>query len=277
MQTTINKKAIQASFSKAATHYDQFADLQREIGHVLIDSVVPNIKQSKRILDLGCGTGYFSALLSERAQSSSTQAVALTCFDLSPAMLAETEKRNLPDCNMIEGDIDALPFHSPQFDLVFSNLVVQWSEQLRLSLAQTREALVAGGVFCFSTLLDGTLSELQQAWKQVDDNAHVNQFLTKDQVQRAVEQAGFQHFTLHTETRVKKYANVVAVMRALKGIGANHVHNSIHSHFSGRHLLKQLEEGYQPFIDQDGLYNLTYQVCYVTAYNQEMDTTLNEG
>lgn len=257
----INKKAIAASFSKAAISYDQFADLQREIGHYLINLLPASVKQVNSILDLGCGTGYFSSLLSELASPTN-----LTCFDLSPEMLKQAAQKKLSHCDYVEGDIDQLPFTNHQFDLIFSNLVVQWSEQLTLCLVQAKQALHTNGVLCFSTLLNGSLIELQQAWKEVDNRNHVNDFLNEQQVKNALQQAGFIQFSVTTETRVKKYPDVISVMKALKGIGANHVHNGNHNRTSGRQLLKQLEKGYQPFIGQDGLYNLSYQVCYVVAY-----------
>ena len=257
----VNKKAIQASFSKAAISYDQFADLQREIGHHLLDLMPATIKQANNILDLGCGTGYFTGLLSELASPTN-----LTCFDLSPEMLKQAAQKKLTCCDYVAGDIDQLPFTTHQFELIFSNLVVQWSELLSACLAQVKQALTTNGVLCFSTLLNGSLIELQQAWQQVDNRSHVNDFLSEQQVTTALQQAGFKQFSLSTETRVKKYPDVISVMKALKGIGANHVHNGSHHRTTGRQLLKQLEKGYQLFIDQDGLYNLSYQVCYVIAY-----------
>ena len=256
----INKEAVKASFSKAADHYDQFAELQREIGHHLFGLMPVNVKQSTSILDLGCGTGYFSALLRDVSIKAS-----LTCFDLSPQMLQRTAQRKLSQCRYIEGDIDAQPFTAGQFDLIFSNLVLQWSEQLSLSLQQTNQALNNGGNLCFSTLLDGSLFELQQAWKSVDSAVHVNHFLTKEQVLIAVKLAGYQRVNIFTETRIKKYTDVISVLKALKGIGANHVHDRDTKQTSNRQLLKQLELGYQPFKDQDGYYNLSYQVCYIIA------------
>lgn len=256
----INKKAVKASFSKAAGHYDQFADLQREIGHQLFDLMPVNVKQSSSILDLGCGTGYFSALLREMNIKAS-----LTCFDLSPQMLQQTAQRKLTPCQYVEGDIDAQPFTAGQFNLIFSNLVLQWSEQLSLSLQQTHHALKNDGNLCFSTLLDGSLFELQQAWKSIDSAVHVNHFLSKEQVLTAVKLAGYQQVKIFTETRIKKYPDVISVLKALKGIGANHVHNRNNKQTSNRQLLNQLELGYQPFKNQDGDYNLSYQVCYIVA------------
>ena len=256
----INKKAVQASFSKAAVHYDQFADLQRDIGHHLIDLMPNSIKQANTILDLGCGTGYFSALFNETNESAQ-----LTCFDLSPEMLKQTAERGITRCQFLQGDIDVLPFTTRQFDLIFSNLVLQWSEQLVTCLEQVKKALNKQGQLCFSTLLNGSLIELQQAWKVVDRNSHINHFLTQENVRNALALSGFNNVRMTTETHVKKYADVIEVMKALKGIGANHVHDGKKNRTMGRQLLKQLEQGYQPYIDNDGLYNLSYQVCYVIA------------
>ena len=257
---SINKKAVQASFSKAAAHYDQFADLQRDIGHHLIDLMPNSIKQANTILDLGCGTGYFSALFNETNESAQ-----LTCFDLSPEMLKQTAERGMTRCQFVQGDIDVLPFTTRQFDLIFSNLVLQWSEQLVTCLEQVKKALNKQGQLCFSTLLNGSLIELQQAWKVVDRNSHINHFLTQESVRNALALSGFNNVRMTTETHVKKYADVIEVMKALKGIGANHVHDGQKNRTMGRQLLKQLEQGYQPYIDNDGLYNLSYQVCYVIA------------
>ncbi|TEW55213.1 malonyl-ACP O-methyltransferase BioC [Psychromonas sp. RZ22] len=271
----INKKAIEASFSKAALFYDQYADLQRDIGHhlmMLTGSAMSATEQSHvraklnatkttKILDLGCGTGYFSTELNQLAINEPR----VTCFDLSPKMLAQTALRNIPHCCYVEGDIDALPFTENQFDLIFSNLVLQWSQQLQHSLQQIKQALNDNGLLCFSTLLDGSLMELKEAWKQVDNHSHINTFLTEQEVKEALYQAGYKNVTLTTETRVKKYNDVVSVMKALKGIGANHVHDGPKKTLSGRNLLKKLQQGYQPFVDTEGLYNLSYQVCYVVA------------
>jgi len=256
----INKRAVQASFSKAAVHYDQFADLQREVGHHLISLIGDPIQQARTILDLGCGTGYFSALFNETKESAQ-----LTCFDLSPEMLKQTFERIGTRCQFVQGDIDRLPFKSNQFDLVFSNLVLQWSEQLTSCLVQIRTSLNTKGQLCFSTLLNGSLIELQEAWKTVDSNTHINDFLTQETLLKAVQSSGFNHVRITTETHVKKYHNVIEVMKALKGIGANHVHDGQKNRTMGRQVIKQLEKGYQPFIDNDGLYNLSYQVCYVIA------------
>ena len=256
MKHFIDKTAIANSFSKAAAHYDQFAQLQRDIGEKLLSYIM--INKSDVVMDLGCGTGYFSEKLTQQFPNS-----RLTCFDISNAMLTQTKKRGLSNVQYQLGDIDNLPFTEACFDLIFSNLVVQWSDDFSYCVEQIKNSLKKGGSCYISTLLDGTLTELSQAWKTVDDAPHTNNFLTLAIVQSILNNAGFSSVKLTTETKTLAYKNVVEVMRALKGIGANHVHGHKAPSVSGRQLIKQLEEGYLPFTNNSGQLNLTYQVCYI--------------
>ena len=122
---------------------------------------------------------------------------------------------------------------------------------------------MTGGKLYFSTLLNGSLHELTQAWKNVDLNPHTNAFLTLDTLKQQIQDVGFKSVKIKTQTRTLAYANVIEVMRALKGIGANHVHGQQSVKQSGRQLIKLLEQGYLPFVSESGLLSLTYQVCYV--------------
>ncbi len=256
----INKKAVARSFSKAASCYDQFAQLQRDIGQQLLTGV--KAKKPAKILDLGCGTGYFSEKL-----CTIYPAGQMISLDLSNAMLCQVEKKQLQQVSCLQGDIDHLPFEQAQFDLIFSNLVVQWSEDLTGCLRQLKKALNSGGSLHFSTLIDGSLDELTQAWKAVDQYPHTNSFLTLDAVTAAVQQCAFKNLQISTETRTLYYENVIEVMRALKGIGANHVHGQQGLTVKGRKLLRLLEKGYAPFVNEQGQLKLSYQVCYVEAQN----------
>lgn len=260
MSQNIDKHAVAASFSKAAHHYDQFAQLQRDIGEQQFKKVLERVqdKRCTTIVDLGCGTGYFSEKLAKRFPNS-----ALTCFDLSAAMLQQVKKRNINKVNLQQGDIDQLPFTENSIDLIYSNLVVQWSDDLAQCLQQITKSLKKGGSAYLSTLLDGSLNELTQAWKVVDKNPHTNRFLSLEKIQAMVKSLNVDAVMIKTETRTLHYKNVIEVMRALKGIGANHVHDHQAQLISGRQLLKKLEAGYLPFTNEQGLLTLTYQVCYI--------------
>lgn len=253
----IDKKAVARSFSKAALSYDDFAQLQRDIGAELFKRTVPLISP-KYIVDLGCGTGFFSKKLQARFPDAE-----MTCFDISPAMLECVQKRKLASTTYICGDIDDLPRLQRKVDLFFSNLVVQWSDDLLAVLDSLYAQLEMGGKVIFSTLLDGSLTELERAWEMVDKFPHINEFTTKTMLNEIIKNSQFQKSNIKYETRVLTYSNVVELMRALKGIGANHVNDHHIVKVSGKTLIKQLEFGYSPFKDKQGYLPLTYQVAYV--------------
>lgn len=265
----IDKNAVKSSFSRAAQHYDEYALFQRDTGNELLQLVKNSSERCQDILDLGCGTGYFSKLLNQwqhqpsEAQTNST----LTCLDISPEMLQQTRLRGLKQSATVEGDIDAIPFQNDQFDLIYSNLVLQWSDDLSHALAQSKKCLKAQGVIAFSTLLDGSLKELKQAWQEVDDLPHINQFSTIDAVNSALAEAGFTQFDLICKTHSYAFPDLISVMKSLKGIGANHIHERDKAPVINRNTLQQLTTAYQPYTDQSGQLMLSYQVCYVIAVN----------
>lgn len=253
----IDKVAVARSFSKAASHYDDFAQLQRDIGDELFKRTA-HLTAINHIVDLGCGTGYFSEKLQAKFETSQ-----LTCFDISEAMLERVKQKKLTSTAYVCGDIDDLPQLQCKASLIFSNLVVQWSEDLASVLTSLYAQLEPKGKVIFSTLLDGSLTELACAWKRVDDFPHVNQFHKKTELDKILKNSSFKNAIVKQETRVLEYNNVIDIMHALKGIGANHVNGHHNIRLSGKALISQLELGYQPFKNEQGNLPLTYQVCYV--------------
>lgn len=55
---TVNKQAIAAAFGRAAAHYEQHADLQRQSADALL-AMLPQRKYT-HVLDAGCGPGWMS-------------------------------------------------------------------------------------------------------------------------------------------------------------------------------------------------------------------------
>jgi SAM-dependent methyltransferase len=66
-------------------------------------------KRGQRALDVGCGTGIYSAWLAE-------QGLEVTGLDSDPVMLAAARAK-VPTAQLVEGDASALPFAEGDFDL----------------------------------------------------------------------------------------------------------------------------------------------------------------
>ncbi|MCG6507783.1 methyltransferase domain-containing protein, partial [Vibrio parahaemolyticus] len=159
------------AFGKAAQSYDRHAAFQRDVAQRLLAKLPDNLS-GWHILDLGCGTGYCSQALQQRG-------ARVTCADLSPAMLEQAKQRcGIEGGGYVEADAEALPFSDATFDCVFSSLALQWCDDLSRPLKEIRRVLKVGASAYFSTLLDGSLLELQRSWMKIDAHQHVNHFIT---------------------------------------------------------------------------------------------------
>ncbi|EGU32240.1 biotin synthesis protein BioC [Vibrio ichthyoenteri ATCC 700023] len=249
-----DKEAIAEAFGKAAQGYDQHAAFQREVGARLI-GLLPSDLSSWRILDLGCGTGYFSQQLRDRGAN-------VVALDLSASMLEQAQKRCGNDgITYQQGDAEQLPFADNQFDCVFSSLALQWCQDLAIPLREMSRVTKPGGQLLFSTLLDGSLRELKQAWAKIDTYQHVNDFISLNQVNIALAQSQCHTHHLDLPEIVVWYGSALGLMRDLKGIGANHVAGRSQG-LTSKHSLRRLEREYQTFRQEhQGLLPATYQVC----------------
>lgn len=248
--TTINKPAIAAAFSRAAGSYDTAADLQRKTGNTLLALGAQHAGVA--VLDAGCGTGYFSHRWRERGK----QVIAL---DLAAGMLEHARQQQAADDYLL-GDIESIPLANQSVDICFSNLAVQWCADLPVALAQLYRVTRPGGIILFSTLAQGSLDELGRAWQQVDGKRHVNDFLSFQQISAACQP--FRH-RLTPQLYQQQFPDVIALMRSLQGIGATHLHQGREAGLSGRQRLMALQRAYST---QSGSYPLSYHLVYGVIY-----------
>lgn len=227
MTPAVNKRAVAAAFGRAAQSYDRFAELQRLSGERLLACL--QSAAFARVLDAGCGTGAFSRRWREQGSE-------VTAVDLSAQMLTQARRQQTAH-HYAQGDIEALPFASERFDLIWSNLVVQWCENLSRGLGELYRVTRPGGRIAFSTLVEGSLPELHQAWRAVDENPHANRFLSADAIARACPQS---RVTLAEECITLTFADALSAMRSLKGIGATHLHDGRQNRTLTRRELQRL-------------------------------------
>ncbi|PSW07233.1 malonyl-ACP O-methyltransferase BioC [Photobacterium lipolyticum] len=256
----VDKRAVAEAFGRAAKHYDNAAAFQREVGHRLLDRLSAGSHAGSKALDLGCGTGYFSQHLSQRGYQ-------VCAADLSLQMLDQARLRCGDEVTYLEADAECLPVSDNQFDTAFSSLALQWCDDLSVPLKELKRVVKPGGLILFTTLVEGSLYELVQAWKQVDQYQHVNQFLSQNAIKLALAQAGCVIDTLEfTPIRVN-YPAAVGLMKDLKGIGATHLQQGRKAGLAGRKTIKALESAYDEFRDEKGQLPATYQVCFGVIIN----------
>jgi biotin biosynthesis protein BioC len=241
---SVNKQAIAAAFGRAATQYHQFNELQQRSATLLL-SHLPSTPFT-RVLDAGCGPGSYSRHWREQGSE-------VTALDLSADMLRQAEFKQSAHHYLL-ADIEDIPLPDGGFDLVWSNLAVQWCNDIRLALNELYRQLRPGGVLAFTTLTAGSLPELNQAWQAVDDSPHANRFLPVETLIQAL--AGWKHrCALNTVTL--PFPDALSAMRSLKGIGATHLHQGRAREPLTRGKLQQLQLAWPK---QQGDCPLTYHL-----------------
>ncbi len=141
------------------------------------------------VLDLGAGTGLAArrdqAALSPRARSP-RRTSPRPCSKWR-ADAAASGARSAA----CEADARALPFDDASFDLVFSNLMLQWLQPPDAALARDAPRAEAGRLAAAQQLRAETLRELRAAWAAADGGVHVNEFIDVHDLGSALARAGF--------------------------------------------------------------------------------------
>ncbi|MGL6159331.1 malonyl-ACP O-methyltransferase BioC [Microbulbifer sp.] len=258
----IEKSAVAKSFGRAAQSYDNAAHLQRAVCRQLLREIGDHATP-RRILDLGSGTGYGSALLRRRFPGAE-----IIALDLAGEMLQFARRERPAADHYIAADAEQLPLADGSIDLVFSSMALQWCYRLPQLFAELRRILAPGGRCLVATLGPGTLRELKASWADVDGGVHVNRFLPEDDWRRAAGDC-----RLHCEERVLYFDSARLLMRELKVIGARNINRDAGRGLLGRDKLRRLAAAYERFRTPAGL-PATYEVIYLSLEGDAMRTVV---
>ncbi len=266
----IDKARVRASFDRAAPHYDATAVLQREVRERMLARLDYLTIAPRDILDAGSGTGHAARALAARYKDS--RVVAL---DIAMGMLRESRAR-LPwwwrllggDGPAVCGDLERLPLAATSIDMVWSNLALQWCNDLDATFSGLARVLRPGGLFMFSTFGPDTLKELRKASAVDPGHVHVSRFIDMHDIGDALVRAGFGAPVLDVEHFVLTYDDVLGVMRDLKAIGAHNAAAGRRRGLEGKGFLRGLAERYEAF-RRDGKLPATFEVVYGHAWKPE--------
>lgn len=261
----IDKHLVRRSFDRAANQYDASAVLQHQVREEMLSRLDLVKLSPQRMLDAGCGTGHGIQALSRRFP----QAEALA-LDIAPAMLQQTRSSRpwyqfyKPAPALVCADIEQLPLADNSLDLVWSNLALQWCNDLDAAFQGFKRALKPEGLLMFATFGPDTLKELRTATAQ-DGTTHVSRFIDMHDIGDALTRAGFSAPVLDVMHYTLTYDTVQAVMRDLKAIGAHNATAGRARGLKGRGFLAQLEQAYEGF-RKNGKLPATYEVVFAHAW-----------
>lgn len=251
----IEKRQVAESFGRAASSYDKVAYFQRDVGSRLM-SMIPAQAFSEvnsAVVDLGCGTGYFTPKLSGKHNQ-------VLGVDLSEGMITYAREHRSDDITWMVGDAESLPLADNSIDLIFSTLAIQWCSSYQDLFAELFRVLKPRGHVAFSTLLDGTLRELESSWFEVDSDRHVNAFSACHEIEQAFGGAGFNVVKTEKYTEVLKFESVKALTQELKMLGAHNVNEGRPLKVTGRERIRHFKQAYEKYRTQDGSLPASYEV-----------------
>ncbi len=260
----IDKVKIARSFSRSAMTYDTADYFQRDIGLQLLNLLPEDTNLPVDInfscVDLGCGTGSFHSDLSEKYSHASYLGL-----DIAEGMLQFSREKMLlkqakPD-TLLCADAEQLPLKNESVDVVFSNMALQWCENLPVLFSEIDRVLKPNGIMAFTTLGPNTLIELKKSWAKVDNLIHVNRFCGVDLWRQAIDENSFTVEDHFVRQPILQYTSIKQLLRELKLIGAHNVNDGQRQTLTGRRRLEGLLAAYNDFY-VDGYYPATYEVYF---------------
>ena len=278
-QYHIDKVRVRASFNRAANTYDAAAVLQKRVREEMLSRLdLVNIKP-KAILDAGCGTGHGSFALQKRFSNAN-----IVSLDLAFNMLQQTKlqrpwlqkclQKMLHQQHLLCADIENLPIASNSMGLVWSNLAIQWCNDLDGAFSELARVLQPEGLLMFSTFGPDTLKELRAA--TTNGHTHVSRFIDMHDIGDALIRAGFSTPVLDVEHYTLTYDDVKSVMTDLKSIGAHNATAGRARGLQGRGFLQNLVQNYEQF-RVAGKLPATFEVVYGHAWKAESKPQLDDG
>ena len=136
-------------FSQAQA-YEDTCIIQKQHGQDMLDCL-GSVKGFK-ILDLGCGTGYFSKILADLVGPEG-KVVAIDP-DVERLSLAKN-MYTADNLEYYEGKAEDIP--GTDYDIVFSNYVLHWCMDKDLVFQQVSKSLKKGGKFVFTLILNSNM------------------------------------------------------------------------------------------------------------------------
>ena len=258
-----DKNRVAKNFSNVAESYEQHAVLQKLVAERLLSRLDLIKLDPEWIIDAGSGVG-----MSARALKKKYRSARVVQIDLSRAMLFYSRKKSsrwFSGQYFVCADAERLPVPAAKIDLVFSNLVLHWCNDMNRVLAETRRVLRANGLYLFATLGAGTLRELRESWAHVDDGRHVHTFIDMHDVGDALVRAGLEGVVMESETITLNYQDCGRLMRDLKALGVNNADASRTRGLTGQHKMRRMIEHYEKY-RVNGLLPASYEVSYGHAW-----------
>jgi malonyl-CoA O-methyltransferase len=283
-----DSRRIRHIFDRRAASFDDVAFLPREIAARMRERLEYIKVAPVRVLDAGCGVGADLPGLRERFADASVIGLDLSAAMLDRANQAETAeseanagwRRFLPATlgkafgargpQLAQGDFAELPFAGSTFEMLWSNLALQWHARPDLVFPEWARVLKVNGLLMFSSLGPDTLKELSGAYAQAEKSLglaprrHTIEFVDMHDLGDMLVESGFEIPVMDQEVLTITYKSPESLLKDVRGWGAFPLDTGAQQH--GRKWRDALHAALESRRREDGTIPLTFEVIYGHAW-----------
>ncbi len=252
---------LAARFSSASATYHASATIQRAVAERL-SIMLAGYDGAERILEIGCGTGLLTTHLCRLFPHARIDAI-----DISGGMVAQCRMRlaGAPGLHCHAVDLKTFRAEAP-YALIVSSSALHWMDPLSGVMDILSGMLAGQGGLVFALMVQGTLSELQEARQRVAPHKLPARSLpTTLTVKTALLQARMRIEEEHEETRRQTYASGSDLLRRLHEQGLTGGALSRSSRPLNRADLHRLVRDYEEHYRADKGVYASYKAAYFRA------------
>ena len=253
-----DRLALRRQRERATTGFTEHDFLFREVAARLVDRLTEIKREFNLAIDLGARGEHLNRLLSDNPSIATVIRMGLTPGGTGVSFV---------------GDEEALPIAPTSANLVISNLVLHWTNDLPGALIQCRQTLKPDGLFLAAILGGQTLTELRQVITESEVeisggvSPRISPFAELADAASLLQRAGFNLPVADSDTITVTYPDVFVLMRDLRGMGEANAVLTRPRNFAKRQLFLNIAERYaKNFGDSDGRIRASFQILYLTGW-----------
>ena len=203
----INPKEIKKQFEKNMNTYDEHACVQKLMAQILVEKIAEINSNFENILELGSGTGLLTREIAKKINFKNY---------LANDIIAKSEnyiKKIIPNSTFYLGNAQKIK-PSKKVDLIISNAMFQWFENLDTICERCKNNLTTNGLLAFTTFSPNNFKEIKSLTGLSLD------YKTIDELKSVFEKDFEIIYTEQFEEKLE-FANPLEILAHLKKTGVN--------------------------------------------------------